>query len=207
MWMSKHIPNFYIIHGVFKSGNMTKILNDGIIKSGSHLSSKYLSMSSSKYPLKHVFTSLYFEDLHNLTYFWQPSIVLHPKVLYECGGTFKKSWTGDAKHSGDIVIEKHDKNFSKKIRMIYKFIKNPTNIPDMIKKDPYMTHELMLNTNISLNRYAIMVVCGVCDDKTFNKLDRLVKRKYNILTMKSNYPMPTLEDILNKKLIFQQYTN
>lgn len=199
MYMSKHIPKFYIIHSVFKQGNLDKIINDGVIKAGATLPSKYLSMSDPKDPLKHIFTTLYFEDLHNLTFFWQPSIVLHPKLLYERGGTFKKSWSGDAKHPDDIVIEKYDKHFSEKILQIYKFIKNPVGISELAKKDPYTTHELMLNTNISLNKYAIMVVCGVCNDRRFVKLNNTVKKKYDIHVMQNNYPMPIIKDILNKK--------
>lgn len=195
--MSKHIPNFYIIHGMFKRNNIFSILRDGKIKSGTDLvaehSQRYLSMSTSKNPLKYVFSGIYFEDIQNFSYFWQPSIILHPKVLYERGGIFKKSWSGDSVGPNDIIIEKHDKHFIKKINMIHEIVKNY--VPDALSPLPFMAHELMLYSNIPLKKYTLMIVSGVCDDKYFNKLKKS-STKCKIPLMRGNSPLPTLNSIL-----------
>jgi len=195
------MENYYIIHSVFKIKNLIKILEDGEIRIGKNLDKKYLSMSNPKEPLNYIFSNIYFEKLKNLEYFWQSSIVLDPKIIIEKGCIFKKSWSGDIIHKDDIKIKKNDNKLKEKIKKIYYYIKKPKDIPAIVKMNPYMTHEILFNDKISIKKYAIMITCNFCDDKTYKKLEKIIeKKKYNVVLKKGNSPMPTYKQIIERKI-------
>lgn len=192
----KDIPNFYIIHGIFKPTNLKYILNDGYIKIGKELPSKHLIMSTPEHPHDYIFGSVYFEDLKNLSYFWQSSIVLHPKLIWDHGCIFKCGWSGGILHKNDIIIKRHDIQFKKKIQQMHDFIKNPIGVID--KENAYMTHEIIFNKKINIKKYALMVTCNFCDDKNFKKIKKLIKdHNYKFKILNGNSPMPTLKELIN----------
>lgn len=188
--------NFYIIHSVFKFDNIFDILKTGIIDIGKNLPSDALNMSSPEYPLSHIFSNIYFDDIKNLSYFWQASIVLHPKIISDYGCIFHKGWSCDATYPSDIIIKKKDLEINKKLSKIKKYIKNPPIIPN-VHTTPYTNHEILFDHSIPIKKYGLMITCNFCNDKDFNKIKRLVKKYgYHVKLLRGNVPMPTLNDLI-----------
>ncbi len=121
--------------------------------------------------------------MDNLTYLRNFTLILSEKLLKKYDAIFHKGWTGN-----QITKIKHTdtkKEKETKLRKIKKFIKNPIELPEILR-DPtgLMLHEVLFDKNISIDKYLIGIVCNHCD-KSKIKIKE-IKRYTNVPIYENN---------------------
>ncbi|ADO18469.1 hypothetical protein [Acanthamoeba castellanii mimivirus] len=203
------IHNFYFVHSTTNFSNLRDILKSGVIYPGKFLRPDQQKLSVNS---EDVFANIYFEDINNLTHLQDFSILLHPKIIYDCGMFFNKGWQGGGK--GDIIINATDSpvQIAHKLNEIREFLKNPI-LPEKIREfNPFLHHEAFFNHPISLNNGNLIgIICNHCDG-SFNDyitgethkeslkiINNIINDKLynNVKIITRNYPIPKLNELLH----------
>jgi hypothetical protein len=126
---------------------------------------------------KYVYSNIFFDDLppEKDRYFADNlpitiGLVLNKNVLLDKGGYFNTYWTGEV-NDKSLIIKKHDKNISKKIKLIRKLLKlqDNTGLASYI-----LTNEIIIRGKIPL-KYLMGIFCFV---QQYDEITSLI-RKYN----------------------------
>src|SRR5688572_24539680 len=88
---NKYPYNFYFIHSTTVFENLLDILKTGILYQG-----KYVSVEQRQFygpePSDYVYANIYFEDIDNIKYPRDYTLILSPKIMEENGFFFNKGW-------------------------------------------------------------------------------------------------------------------
>jgi hypothetical protein len=75
-----------------------------------------------------------------------------------------------------------EKTRNNKLNSIRKFLKNPIELPKILRDSPINNHEVMFDKNISLNKYVVGIIYNFDDKKKLEKIKKIIdKKKYNIV--------------------------
>ncbi len=165
---------FYFIHGTKDMNNLESILTSGKIKLGSEIpiEQKYLSGFENE---PYIFANIYFDDLKNLKHGTEYSLIISPKILGEHDIIVNAGW-------GNYEIEKilssdDSGTVDSKLKLVRKFIKNPTGLPKMLLDYPsYRLHEVKFNKPIDVQKYVKGIAIYNHDEKDFNSKVSKIKK-------------------------------
>lgn len=191
--------DYYIIHGSKSPESLLNILKDGKLKLGDEVKKKYKKMGSDDDP--HIYANIYFENVNNISHFWDYSLIFDPKILTKYGAWFNRGWLGISKTSIHIDKNEQGERLKNKIEKIQEFVQHPREIPDIVLKFPGMCHhELMFDTRIPLKDNLLGIVCNHCNDEKISKIKEIIKDTpyKNITILTRNYPFPKLSDLRKK---------
>lgn len=195
--MKKIQHNFYLLHTIMPKNGLIDILKDGYIRKGTQLKPSQLGWSYKGNELHEIYGHIYFDDIKNIDHFWSSSIILSPQLLYDYGIIFRESWQG----TDLIKINKHDSE-----QMIKKKLQEIKEILKTKKSKDIQQHEIVIKKQIPIKKYAIGLSCNEADDKTFTKIQKIVKEKgYNLYIERHNANLPTLKKIENQRNICAKY--
>lgn len=190
--------SYYFIHNAFTIENLIQILKDGKIKKGKFVKPKFRHMSGEETASNFIYGQIYFHDLENLTHFWGPSLIISPYVLDKQIVEFHRGW-GSLPTLEEHILKPTDnaKQRNSKFSKIRKYLKNPKELPAMIRQSILYIHEVVFSRNISIKKYVIGITCNFADDKTMNKINKIInEKKYKLFVLRENSPMPLHRDII-----------
>ena len=173
---------FFIVHGTTNLDTLTRILKSGKIKLGSQVrvkDRKFSGIASKPY----IFSSMYFTDLKNFREAKGISLLLSSSLLDEYTGYFNKNWQGGP-GSQSIKLDKNDDLVTRatKLNIIREFIKDPSELPWIVKKFPGdFHHELVFEEPLLIKKYLRGVVCYGCPKEIIDSLHEILeKKKYHL---------------------------
>ena len=186
--MNTKLYNFYFIHSTTIFQNLLDILRTGILFPG-----KYLTLEQRKLygeePSDYVYANIYFEDIKNIEYTLDYTLILHPKIMDVDGFFFNIGWQKfPLKKSEILAIESSNNSTIKypqtgieisandspeivnqKLKEIHDFLKN-LKLPEILLSSPgIMHHEILFDHPINLsNSNLIGIICNYCDSSTWD---------------------------------------
>ncbi len=80
---------------------------------------------------------------------------------------------------------------NKKIKIIKNWLKAP-DLPDILKKIPYMNHQILFNKPIKVSKYVVGIICDKCSKYKTNKLTKALKKYPNIKLILDSSSLPKL---------------
>jgi hypothetical protein len=200
MYLKNSKYDFYLVHDT-RFENLELILKSGKIKLGKNVPEEKRKYCGD-HPSDYIFTSIFFEDIKNLSHLGDFNLILHPKIVFEQKNTFNKGWEGGPSNNG-ISLSKKDSHeiTNKKLEEIRKFLKNPT-LPEKLKNfNSFLHHEVVFEEPIDIYGNLLAIECNSCDEKVINKLKSIMKEhKYDVPIYTKNFPLPKLQDLLNYQL-------
>lgn len=207
--------DFYFVHSTATFENLLNILKTGVLSPGKDLEPEQRKLCGED-ATNFVFTNIYFEDVKNLTHAIDFSLLFHPKIMYQNGFYFNKGWEAGLCDK-TIYVDGVDKTITKqKINQIKEFLKNPIDVPEIIRETGFMNHEVLFDHPISLKHGNLIgIVCNYCDatewsfwKKTTKKLSKptnkpllliqktIADKPYsNVKIMTRNVPFYTLNEL------------
>lgn len=187
---------FYFIHQT-DPNNFKLILKSGVLKKGKDVPAK---RRHGALALNYVFTSIYFEDLNNISQFSSNAFIISPAILNDYDAGFNVGWRRDFDRETVILYKKDDAEIKEqKIHMIRNKLKQ-IDEEDEDSKIAYGWHnnEVLFQHEIPLDKYLIGIVCTSCKKDKYNEQINKLASKYNdipIITEKN--PMPKLSQLIN----------
>jgi hypothetical protein len=172
------------------------MINDGAIYVGKKVKDRKGHGGTAE--LEDVYANIYFKDMHNISHFWDVSVVLHPKILHEYDAVFNLGW-GSRKNSVFFYKTDTPKEFNEKLDKVRELIKNPHTIPKIVQDAPGMLHhEVTFPNDIPLKDNLLGIVCNHCPNKDISKIKNALKdNSYkNVMILDRNYPFPSLSEFL-----------
>lgn len=190
--------DFYFTHGTSSVKSIISMIKDGAIHIGKKVKDREGLGGTTE--LEHVYTNIYFEDIHNLSHFRGISVVLHPKILHEYDAIFHRGWVG-VPPSNNIFFNKNDTpmEFNKKLNEVNEFLKNPYTLPKIIQEaHGTYHHQVIFPNDIPLKDNLIGIVCHYCSKKDINKIKKTLKENSykNVMILDRNFTFPSLNDFL-----------
>lgn len=179
--------NYYLIHSTFSQASLSDMLSDGFLRPSIQLK-KQSYVSNEK--LNYIYANINFDDINNIDTVGGYKLFLSPELFFDDASVFNKGWF-KYPVSSSIHINKNDSRDEKikKLRIIKRYLKNPTFQPKhMIKDAGYRAHEVLFDKEIDLEKYLIGIECDDCDIEPFKEI------------LKDRYPNVRLfKGIKNKK--------
>jgi hypothetical protein len=214
---NKYSYNFYFVHTTTVFENLLDILKMDVIYPGKYVKKEQRQYYGSE-PSEYVYANIYFEDINNIEYPRNYTLILHPKIMDNNGFFFNKGWqkypyggpdieqidsiTGDKIKYPQTGIEifANDSDIEKKqkIKQIHDFIKNPSLPKIFIEGHGTIQHEILFDHPIELiNGNLLGIICD--DDKNIQQIKNIVKNKpySNIKIYTKIGSMPSLNELLN----------
>lgn len=208
------IFNYYFIH-MTSFDNLINILQDGIIYPNKYLPKKYRVLSGSEQNF--VYTNMFIDDYDIYKKSFGPTLLLHPKILYENGFYFNEAWvgnivTGQKYESADGHISYNENNdvqvvsknslhikptnspleINHKLNKIRQFLINPTSLPKILSG--INSHEILFDHPIQLDSNLLAIVN--LDPQYFNKIKNIIKDKpYGDVIFWNEPVFPKLDNI------------
>lgn len=174
--------NFYFIH---MTKNFKNIIKTGYLKLGSDIPVKHKNLSG-YVDEPYVFANIYFEDLDNLEWFCDLSLIIKPEIINSQIIQFIGGW-------GNLLVTEINPQETKsekiiKINEFKEYIINPYGLPDILLQAPkYRQHEVRFTSPINLHQYldGVVIYYGN-EDELVKKVKRIKKllKKYNFENIK-----------------------
>lgn len=175
---------YYFVHGTKNLANIYSILKDGVIKLGKDVAIEN-RMLCGESPSSYIYLNIYFDDIKNISGFFDYTLILHPKIMEKYDIRFFKGW-GDSECNSFPLVKKN-------INKIKQFVKNPDSLAEVIKNfSGILHHECLVNKPINVKKYLIGIVCNNILPKDKNiLLKKLAKYNYfNVKILDNNMPKP-----------------
>ena len=209
--------DFYFIHSTMCYNNLLDILKTGILYPGKFVKPEQRQYCGEETESDYIFMNIYFEDISNIEFTYDYTLIFHPKIMMENGFIFNRGWAGKNENSIEIFSNDNNNITNKKIKSIHDFLKDPE-LPAIIKEKSPGTHhhEILFDHPINLdNGNLIGIICNYCDESIFDwktgRLDKSNDRQFLKLIKKAiknksysdvkiytrNAPLPTLEKLFN----------
>lgn len=176
---NKLIEGFYFVHMTKDFPNLKGIITDGQIRLGSDIpeEQKFLSGYVDE---PYVFANIYFDQLENLKWFGNYSLIFSSKIILDQDVEFIGGWGNSyitITHPSDNA-----KQLEKKLDLVKKFIAKPEGLPKIVlEAPPYHHHEVKFNKPIQIDKYlrAISINCPKSNfDKEQKKIKKLLKKNH-----------------------------
>lgn len=190
------MDKYYLIHSTKSINSLLNILKTGVIKGGMYVDKKYRMFSGVDDNVNDsVFCSIYFDDLKNIPFTFSISLLFSPKILKELPFAFGKGWGFQPMFE---IFKPYDKKteFTKKLKKIRKYIKNP-DLPEKLKEQPGLFHhELFTSKEVEINKYLVGIICYCDDEKSVEKIKKAIKKSglKNIKLFRTNIP-PSYDEL------------
>lgn len=184
--------DFYFVHGTKDLSGLVSMLKDRVLYPGKDLPSKMRFLGGEENELEDIYVNMNFDDIKNLPYVRGLSIILHPKILYEYGIEFQKGWG----RFGKIIIDKNDnkKIKNKKIKEIKNFLRNPSELP-VILRQPLYNHQVLINKPIPLDGNLLGIICNGCPQDMYKSIKKALKSYKNVKIYTTSAPPPSIEEL------------
>lgn len=179
--LKKYPFNFCFFHNTLKLDSVLAILKDGYIKAGTDVPKKYRTLGGEEGSEK-IFGQIYFNDLKNTIPWGIASFIIDKNILCDMNVEFHIGW-GGWNMKEEYKLNKTDKETVRKNKLdsIRKFLKNPSELPKILRESQINNHEIMFDKNISVKKYVVGIVYNFEDKKQLEKIQKLInKKKYNI---------------------------
>lgn len=169
--------NFYFVHMTKNEKNLKNIIKSGYIKLGSDIpiKDKFLSGYVDE---PYIFANIIFDDLENLDFFRNYTLILSPKIIEDYNVYFLGGWG----NFNLTTISPSDTNNQKnqKINLIKQFISKPYDLPQIVLESPIIRqHEVRFDKSIDIKKYLIGIGIGHSDNPNdidnYNNLEKIKK--------------------------------
>lgn len=160
--------NFYFLHFTTRN-NLLDILSDGIILPGKNVPVSKRTLR--KNPLDNIYALIYFNDLKNISIMPSYALIINPNIILDYTTKFYKGW---GTIPNPIIIYPNDSltTIKHKIAEIKNFIANPIDLPPILQSSEIMTHEVLFDKPIPLDKYLLGIICKNCNE---NKIRNIIK--------------------------------
>lgn len=191
---------FYFVHFTKDINSILKILKDGYIHPGKKVPKKYRYFGDPD-GMEDIYANIYFEDLDNLHYLPNYSLIINPDIIKTHNIVFHKGWGGGL-FGKTITIKKNQqsKTKNKKIKEIKDWLKNiprAKNITDhqykFIKKKGMYQQEALFDESINVDNYVIGIICVDQNKNKVKKLNKLLQKYPDIKLITKYKGIPKLK--------------
>jgi len=177
--------NFVFTHMTKNFNNLKNIIKSGYIKLGSDIpiKDKFLSGCEDE---PFVFSNIYFDDLDNLEFFNDLSLIIKPEIIENQQIIFIGGWGNievlQILPSDDIQLKQE------KILRIKNYITEPYGLPDIVLNSPKSRqHEVRFTEPIDIHKYLEGISIYYSDQDELNEKFQKIKKiltKYNLEDIK-----------------------
>lgn len=177
----KYPYDFCFIHNMMYPDALSDILKDGYIKAGIEVPKKYRFLGGHEGSNK-IYGQIYFDDLKNTEPWGNASIIIDKSILCDMDVYFHKGW-GNLFWTKNQDLKKTDtqKIRKRKIEYIRSFLKDPIEMPEMVRKSFVNLHEVMFDKNISVRKYVKGIIYHSSYEPKIKKIKQIIdKKKYDI---------------------------
>lgn len=155
--------NFNFLHTTKNLKNLKNILKEGLIKLGSDIpiEDKYLSGYEDE---PYIFANIYFEDMDNLEWFNDYSLIIKPEIIDYQQVMMIGGWGN--KEIGIINPSDNKEVKIQKLEQMKKYVLNPQDLPEILLSSPkYMQQEVRFTSPIDIKKYLEGISIGYENEK------------------------------------------
>lgn len=177
---SPKIIGIHFVHNIWKTKNIKKILEDGVLKTTNEISINKRTLSGDT-NTKYLYMNINFEDIDNLHDTNTSALIFDESLAHNYDFIFNTHWNGSPSYDSIFVFKDDNiKDKGEKIVKIKEYIENPTfykNTPMAGKVSGIMTHEILFAKNIPIKNYLVKVKFNGTTTEA-NKIKKILKEKY-----------------------------